>query len=220
MLVKGHALRGKKRRFTVIELMVTIGIMMMVLALTVPSLSGLLGGGGVSSAATSVSGQVRFARAMAISKRLYVAVIIPDGASLSKDNDNIHRCTRPAVVTRPRASKSAPFEFLYWVEDHSWNFMPPRTYVALDPGKEMDYHEIVGVDLEGLGGSDSASCIGLIMKPSGRPEKKEGKTLRAMIEVGEGFWDESEINDKGLEDNKLEVYVNANTGRVDVVEKN
>lgn len=220
MLVKGHTQRGRRKPFTVIELMVAIAIMGIVMAMTLPALGRWIGGGGVSSGGSAVSGQIRFVRAFALSKRQYVALIIPDNTSLSKDNDNIYRCARPAVVTRPRNSESEPFEFLNWVEDHSWNFMPNKVYLQVDPRHESDYPEVVDVDLKGLEGSEQSSCLAVVFAPSGRPVMKGGKNFfnPAKIVVGEGYWDDTKINDKSAPDNKVYVWINQNTGRVDVVD--
>lgn len=223
MLVKGHMQRGRRKPFTVIELMVAIAIMGIIMSMTLPSISRMMSGGGVASGASSVAGQVRFARAFALSKRQYVALVIPDSQSLGEGNDNILRCTRPAIVTRTRNSASAPFEFLSWVEDHSWNFMPTKVYVEIDPRQESYIPEVVGVDMEALEGSDNASCLALVMGPSGRPVESDGSNFNAnrgaaKIIVGEGYWDDTKVNDKGVESNKVYVWVNPNTGRVDVVE--
>jgi len=223
MLVKGHTQRGRRKPFTVIELMVAIAIMGIVMAMTLPALTTLMSGGGVSSGAAAVAGQMRFARAYALSKRQYVALIIPDNESLDSDNNNILRCSRLAVVTRSGTSANSPFEFLNWVEDHSWNIMPSKVYLEVDASQQNITPEVIGVDVEGLGGSDSTSCFAVVMAPSGRPVESDGSYYdanhtAAKIVVGEGYWEDSKINDKSHPDNKVYVWVNINNGRVDVVE--
>lgn len=122
-----------RRPFTMVELMVVIVIASIILAFAVPAFQKLAVGGGVDAAARMVSTQLSLARAEAISRRQYIAVIMP-GADFNKDNANDeslykYQSFRAAVVENyDSTTRTATFK--NWVEGTEWTFLPTGTVIA------------------------------------------------------------------------------------------
>lgn len=118
-----------RRHFTMVELMVVIVIASIILAFSVPAFQKLAVGSGVDAAARMLSSQLSLARAEAISRRQYIAVIMP-GQHFNKDTDdeNIYRYQsfRAAIVTH----SGGTYTFEKWVEGTEWSFLPTGTVIA------------------------------------------------------------------------------------------
>ncbi len=109
--------------FTLIELMVVIGIMIIILSLSAPAFRKLAMGSSVDVAARMVSSQLMLARAEAISKREYIAVIMPD-SSFNKDTNDVSNYSYTAFRSAIVEKVGNDYKFKEWVPGTNWSFLP------------------------------------------------------------------------------------------------
>ena len=84
----------KSNCFTLTELLVVMVIIVIVMSLVVPSFTSMGAGTAVDSAARMVSTQLMLARNEAVSRRAYVAVLLPGGTISSSSSVSSMRMTR------------------------------------------------------------------------------------------------------------------------------
>ena len=201
----------RRHSFTLIEMLAVLGIMMMLLALTVPSFDKLAIGSGVDGATRMVSGQARLCRHYAISQRQKVALIMPANET-GIDNEFKYSSFRAAIVS----GSSSPFTFVEWVPNTSWSFLPPGSSIteadedAGINGPNDDSPTLVNVvDLDALGGaaSDGVRCI--IYAAGGGLADASPR----YITVSDTTWVNGSWADR-LGDNSFDLEVNTYTGRV------
>lgn len=119
----------RRWHFTLVELMVVIVIASIILAFSVPAFQKLAVGSGVDAAARMLSSQLSLARAEAISRRQYIAIIMP-GQHFNKDTDDEnlfkYQSFRAAIVTH----SGGTYTFEKWVDGTEWTFLPTGTVIA------------------------------------------------------------------------------------------
>ncbi|MBR0460222.1 MAG: hypothetical protein IJJ26_13380 [Victivallales bacterium] len=124
--------RKHTSHFSLVELLAVIVIISIILGVTVPAFRNMSTGNSVSAAARMVSSQLMLARAEAISRRCYIAVVMP-GAIFSQKSDDTnpykYQSFRSGIV-EPTATANE-FTLKEWVPGTSWNFLPTNAVIAM-----------------------------------------------------------------------------------------
>ena len=129
--------RKEQRQFTMLELLIVIGIMMILMSLAVPGFRRLVSGKAVNAAASMLSGQLALARAAAIAEQRYIAVIMPgahfqapaSAADSGTTYDEYHfRSFRIGIVEKGTAPNQ--FKLVSWYPDSKWTFLPVGAILA------------------------------------------------------------------------------------------
>ena len=223
----------KTREFTLVELMVVIVIISIILSMTAPAFRRLMVGNSVDSAARMVSSQLMLARAEAIAKREYVAVIMPAAITVPSSNTEVYKLQafRSGYVEK----SGSDWKLKRWVPGTQWTFLPSGALIAaidddhgsiafdsdskewilasswtptdncayVGDGRDEDDNEVPIVE-----GATNNSVRAIIFKPNGRALNRE------YITVMEGI---CSANDASIErENKSNINVieiNAYTGQ-------
>ena len=107
---RGEPCRGP-RGFTLFELLIVIGIIIMVAGLALPTMLSLLTSGSGAQAYNMLSGQLMVARAMAIQHGTYVGVHVQTGqSSASQSGEDLSRACYCAIVWIPPGTMGTTFE--------------------------------------------------------------------------------------------------------------
>ena len=119
--------------FTLVELLVVIAIMIIIMGFSVPMFSKISFGNAVDAASRMISSQLSLARAEAVAKRQYIAIIMPgekfDQPEDGKKTDEYNfRAFRAAIVEATDESKK--FDFVKWFPGTEWGFLPKGAVLA------------------------------------------------------------------------------------------
>jgi prepilin-type N-terminal cleavage/methylation domain-containing protein len=131
---KTHNRITKKQRFTLVELMVVLIIAGILIAALAPAFNRLMTGNAVGAAARMVSSQLSLARSEAVSRRQYIAVIMPGETFAQEDttDKNLYlyryQSFRSAIV-EPTGTDNE-FTFKQWVQGTTWTFLPVGAVIA------------------------------------------------------------------------------------------
>ena len=120
--------------FTLVELLVVIAIMIIIMGFSVPMFSKISFGNAVDGASRMISSQLSLARAEAVAKRQYIAIVMPgtdfkqpaDGATTDEYN---FRAFRAAIVEKDDAAETT-FKFKEWFPGTEWGFLPKGAVLA------------------------------------------------------------------------------------------
>lgn len=178
--------------YTLIEILLVVGIMVILMSIATPSFVKTLRGQGSEFAARSIATKLNLARSYAISKRQYVALLMPQAGYPTASaplNKYIHSAYRTCIVEKNDTS----YYFQQWIQGENWEFLPEGVAIVevdADDGVNLDaYGNLApangaitlispfplpaiapnkGVDCSDIGGSSSMTDFaGIIFKPSG-----------------------------------------------------
>ena len=116
-------MKNIKKAFTLIELLLVVGLMATLMGIALPAFSKMAKGNGITLASRTISGKINGARAYAITKRAYVGLVFATvGGEAVGDVPNVIRntCCRPAIFTYA----SSNYTFVKWVDGEGWEKMP------------------------------------------------------------------------------------------------
>lgn len=145
------------------EMLAVLAIMGIMMAITVASIGGIGHGRKLAAAARQVGGKLNMARAYAVAKREYVAVLLPDtsinftGNNTLKDEYSGKAKNRACIVRSDNTFKK-------WIDGNIWQEIPSGTFLSIDSGS-LNITNLPD-DLD----SDSTctvSCPAVVFKPSG-----------------------------------------------------
>ena len=176
--------RAERRAFTLVEMIAVIGIIMILFGIAVLPFGKMMGGKGVDGAARMIGAQLRLARQFALSKREYVAVVMP-----STTGPNKYRYTsfRSCIVDDTGATPA----FEEWIPNTKWESLPQGAAISeADADYENDdtaaindgtVTTITGVAVD----SNTYDMRAILFKPSG----KLGDGTQRYVTVLEGVYE-------------------------------
>jgi Tfp pilus assembly protein FimT len=161
-------IRNRFSPFTLIEIIVVVGIMALLMAVTMPAFSSMMKGAGVEGAARNICQVLKMARSFAINNREYVAVVMPNKGL----NDTYHnRAYKICIVDGSNTFKR-------WVQGEKWNFLPNGVAIMYittkDPKSttptlnDFSNTDITNVNCEDIGAGETETLKGVVFKPNGK----------------------------------------------------
>jgi Tfp pilus assembly major pilin PilA len=224
----------RTRRFTLIELMVVIGIALLLVGLAATAYTRIAASQQVDASTATLSGALMEARQLAVSRRKYVAVLMP-GTEGSTPAPKAYACYRPAFVLRIDGTP-VTYTFDAWPEGSKWEFtgnacsiMEADDVVGIEDNgtyqstpKDNTYTTVGSVDLRGVGGTNPASGVrAVIFAPSGRAAQEYYVTVGQANYLG-GRWLVQKVADPLLTKNhscanQLTLKINRFSGAVSCI---
>ena len=137
--------------FTLVELLVVIAIMIIIMGFSVPLFSKLSFGNAVDGASRMISSQLSLARAEAVAKRQYIAIIMP-GKDFKQPSDGEttdeykFRSFRAAIVEDDGDGDDNTYNFKEWFPGTEWGFLPKGSVIAEVDGDAESKTEAEGVE--------------------------------------------------------------------------
>lgn len=191
------------QRFTLVEIVVVMVIILVMLGLSMASYRSVARANMAESAARELGSTLSYARQLAVTRREFVAVIMPGHSGTGLDPEYQYRTYRLAFV-------DSSYDFLRWVDDSAWTIM--RSGVSImeaddDIGiqdstsyiKNPDDNSTTQIDDVNLaerlnGGGSAANVRAVVFSPSGQL-----KGSSRFITVGRATYDGSNwtIHDPG-----------------------
>jgi len=122
--------RQAARPFTLIELIVVMGVMMLLAAIAVPAYSSLFSGRKTTLAANQMNGAVLEARAHAVSAKVYTALIFVK-------NGNGYESFRMADVYHDSDMESSDYVWRRWTPGYSYVLLPENTMIPASGNSDL-----------------------------------------------------------------------------------
>jgi type II secretory pathway pseudopilin PulG len=145
-LWKDRAVSGIIKAYTLMEVLIVCGIMLLLMAIAMPSFVKIMKGNAVKSGIMSLTGNYKLARSYAITTRTYVAMVMPDDSIAN--NYKLHNSKRLFTTFRMAEVQvsGASCTFIRWLPNVTWMDMPTGSYIAsvsnATPVKEVDLNDI------------------------------------------------------------------------------
>ena len=219
--------------FTLVEIIVVIGIMALLMAVAMPAFSSMMKGAGVEGAARNICQTLKLARSFAINNREYVAVLMPQSKkgngpypAISSDfpSDFYDRSYRVCLVTYD--SGTSTFSFKRWITGEKWEYLPKGTAI-LECDTDTNADTAGGLLVPNNGTCvlvDSVNCddiqsgstsvddiAAIIFAPSGKVKPLNDY----YINIGEGVGDGNSLTVTNTgEESYTTVTINKYTGRI------
>ena len=164
------------RPFTLIELIVVMGVMLVLAAIAVPAYSSLFSGRKTTLAANMVNGAVMEARSHAVSSKAYTALIFV------KDGGGYKSFRMAEVFNKTNDNDETVYEWRRWVTGTSFVLLPENTMIPAtekdlgktseDAGSEENVAnstlpKVSNLSKSGIPGS-SSTAPAIIFKPNGQ----------------------------------------------------
>jgi type II secretory pathway pseudopilin PulG len=166
------------RPFTLIELIVVMGVMILLAAISIPAYSSLFSGRRTTLAANQVNAAVMDARAHAVSAKVYTALIFLE------DTDGCYRRFRMAELYHNSDSDLSPYKWRRWAPGSTFVSLPENTLIpdgkgnldtvgSTDSGNESQSGNgselpTVGLESDSTNGISAGNAPAIIFKPNGQ----------------------------------------------------
>ena len=223
-LTGARHLPSNRRRFTLIEMLVVIGIAGLLFTLIGPAFNRMTRGNDVESHASGLKLGMERAASLAASSRRYVAVILPYG--ISTMSDPVYKYQRGgyrlAYVTR---NDTGAYVFDGWLPDSEWRNPGQDAYLvevvegtagtpkkAKDGSTDKMTDSIFPQAIEGsnflndIGSVPSGSCKGIVFSPYGDASVASSDPELKFYVTGTNFYD------------RVVIRLNALSGKVEFVD--
>lgn len=128
-----------RNNFTLIELLLVLGIMGIIMSVGVSSLSRLNKSQAVTGAVRTIAGQISLARSYAVSRNRYVALILPSevDSNFAPDSSFILRKTRICYVKKDITASPVEYNFDGWVEGQQWLKLPKGSLAIISTKNDL-----------------------------------------------------------------------------------
>ncbi len=219
--------------FTLVEVLIVIGIMGILMFIGLPAFEKLVKGTGVELATRTVASKLGIARSYAITNRQYVAVLMPDKDSspvlpvgVSGLGNFPYMGMKLCVVSSTSTTSGGitTYTFKRWIPSENWSFLPTGTAIihidntaGFVDGSSSDHEEVDSVNLHEIKPSattyDTVNDIkAIVFKPTGKPV---GSGAR-YVTVGESTYNGTALVHPGAS-NRMDVKVDQYTGKVTII---
>ncbi len=222
--------RKTERHFTLVEMLVVVGIMGLLMYISMPAFAKLAKGYGIEAGTTQVKNALEKARATAILNSEYVALLMPHrdepGATLS--DKYIHKAYRLCYVDGNAYDDDGTagmpylwaYQFKSWIPGEEWEHMPTGTSIleADQEGATTDdidvistYHQRVDlVNCTDIGGASNVQDIhAVVFKPTGEIDK----SVERYVTMGESTYSGGNIVHTNKLNRKI-LKIDQYTGRI------
>ena len=110
---------GRKKRYTLVEMLVVIAVMALLLTVATPAFNRIAKGNSLSIATRTLGGKINACRAYAVEKRCHVALLFLQMGDEVPDV-YFNNSYRPCMVV----NNNGNFSFLSWIEGEEWQSFP------------------------------------------------------------------------------------------------
>ena len=212
---------GVQETFTLVEILVVLGLMAILLFMALPAFEKIAKGGGVEVAARNLSSKLGAARGYAINNRQYVAVLMPDA---NLPNDYLFRSYKLCVVS-PRAPATNVFDFNRWLPSENWGFLPAGAAInhinnqvhAGNSGTWAAFtcERVDNVKLHEISSSydDTDNVRAIVFKPNGKLAEASGSSESRYVAVSESTYSGTILVSTNQK-NWIDITIDQYTGRV------
>jgi len=129
--MKKHAARP----FTLVEMIVVMGVIMLMAVIAAPAYSSLFSGRKTTLAANMLNAAVLEARAHAVSSKVYTAIVfVPDQEKVN--GSTVYRSFRLAEVYHNPDTNNTTYKWRRWVPDSTFVILPDNTLIP-DANKDF-----------------------------------------------------------------------------------
>ena len=200
---------NKKYFFSLIELLCVMVISILLIGIAIPTFNAITQGQKVETAARTIGSQLKSVRSSAITRREYIALIIPTTEDLS--SDYLYRSYRPCIV-----NSSSVFQA--WISGEKWEFLPPGTAIididntighsGTSAGTFTSAGTITSVDFSSIGIEARTNAQGITFSPTG---KSFNPATRKYVTIGEATLLEDSVTSTS---DLIEITIDLYSGRI------
>ena len=195
-----------RHQYTIIELLVVLGIVGLLTGMTVSGIKGALARQGATGAVRTLANKISLAQSFAVSKNRYVALLIPDFDDIQTDlsgnnysysvvdkddgtsywNGKYLSCFRKnrlCYVTKDTSGSPTVYRFDRWVDGYEWQTLPAKTVAFITSESSVDSSDpsqVIDVPdpTDPAATPANVTSTALIFKPSGALVKASSIVIR------------------------------------------
>ena len=146
----------KRHRFTILELLLVLGLSAAMLTIAVPAFYRTMRGSATGNAARELMGKISAARAYAASSRTDVAIVFPRGDEANVDNSLKYSAYRVCEVD----ISGSTITFKRWVPGENWTYLPNGVVIGRCNSGDDTFHTTT--DNKNSTGNSGTPAIGSV----------------------------------------------------------